>query len=112
MAREKLVDRLKERVEAAEMERNELKASWEVQVKKLDVIKKTLEESETFAEALKKVLKDNEGKISSLRKQVYQAKKDGETKFCNFEVSLPSLATAMLTAVMSAFVRSMPSFST
>ena len=47
MAREKLVDRLKERVEAAEMERNELKASWEVQDKKLDVIKKTLEESET-----------------------------------------------------------------
>ena len=34
MAHEKLVDRLKERAEATEMEPNELKALWEVQVKK------------------------------------------------------------------------------
>ena len=47
MSREKLVYHLKERVEAAEMEWNELKALWEVQVKKLNVTRKALEESET-----------------------------------------------------------------
>lgn len=35
MAREKLVDYLRERAEAVEMEQNKLKASWEVQVKNL-----------------------------------------------------------------------------
>ena len=40
MARDKLVDYLKERAEATEMERNKLKASWEVQVKKLDVTRR------------------------------------------------------------------------
>ena len=47
MAREKLVDRLKEKVKAAKMERNELKALWKVQVKKLNVSRKALKESET-----------------------------------------------------------------
>ena len=42
MAREMLVDRLKERSKAVEMEQNELKASWEVQVKKLDMTRKAL----------------------------------------------------------------------
>ena len=46
MAREKLVDRLKERVETTGTERNELKASWEVQVKKFNITRKTLEETE------------------------------------------------------------------
>ena len=45
--------------------------------------KKALEESESHAEALKKVLKDKEGEISLLRKQVLLAKEDGKTKFCN-----------------------------
>ena len=54
-----------------EMKQNELKTSWEVQVKKLDVTRKALEESKAQTEALKKVLKDKEGEISSLRKQVH-----------------------------------------
>ena len=83
MSREKLVYHLKERVEAAEMEWNELKALWEVQVEKLDVTRKALEESETQVEVLKKVLKDKEGEIFSLRKQVRQAKEDREMKFRN-----------------------------
>ena len=95
-----------------ETKRNELKASWEVQVNKLDVTRKALEESETQAKALKKVLKDKKGEISLLRKQVCQAKEDEETEFRNSEVSLLSLATAMPTALMSAFIRSMPSFLT
>ena len=58
MAQEKLVDHLKKRSEAAKTEWNKLKASWEVQVKKLDVTRKALEETEAPAEALKKMLKD------------------------------------------------------
>ncbi|KAL0008608.1 hypothetical protein SO802_010110 [Lithocarpus litseifolius] len=81
MAREKLVDYLKERSEATEMERNELKASWEVQVKKFDVTRKALKETEAQDEALKKVLKDKEGEISLLKKQFLRAKKDGKTEF-------------------------------
>ena len=83
MAQKKLVDDLKEKVEAAETGLNELKTWREVQIKKLDVTKKALEESESHAEALKKVLKDKEGEISLLRKQVLLAKEDGKTKFCN-----------------------------
>ena len=93
MAREKLVDCLKERAEAAEMEWNELKASWEVQVKKLGMMRKALEEPKTQAKALKKVLKDKEGEISSLRKQVCQAKKDGETEFRNSDGFLTELGS-------------------
>ena len=112
MAGEKLVDCLKKKAKAVETKRNELKASWEVRVNKLDVTRKALEESETQAKVLKKVLKDKKGEISLLRKQVCQAKEDEETEFHNSEVSLLSLATAMPTALMSAFIRSMPSFLT
>ena len=45
--------------------------------------KKALEESKGHVEGLKKVLKDKEGEISSLRKQVLWAKKDGKTEFRN-----------------------------
>ena len=112
MAGEKLVDCLKKKAKAVETKRNELKASWEVRVNKLDVTREALEESETQAKVLKKVLKDKKGEISLLRKQVCQAKEDEETEFHNSEVSLLSLATAMPTALMSAFIRSMPSFLT
>ena len=47
---------------------------------------------------LKKVHKDKEREISLLRKQVCQAKKDEETEFRNSEISLLSLAAAMLMA--------------
>ena len=40
---------------------------------------------------LKNVLKDNEGEISSLRKQVLQAKEDGKTEFRNFDAFLYEL---------------------
>lgn len=91
MAREKLVDYLRERAEAVEMEQNELKASWEVQVKKLNVTRKALEEPETQVEVLKKVLKEKEGEISSLMMQVHQAKEDDEMEFCNFDGFLTGL---------------------
>lgn len=74
MAREKLVDSLKERAEDAKTRLNKLKAWREVQNTKLDMMKKALEESESHAKALKLVLMDKEGEISSVRKQVQQGK--------------------------------------
>ena len=55
MAQEKLIGCLKERAKATETGLNKLKTKREVQIKKLDVMKKALEESEGHAEALKKV---------------------------------------------------------
>ena len=43
MAQETLVDRLNEKAESTEMEWNELKALWEVQVKKYNMTRKALE---------------------------------------------------------------------
>ena len=54
-AREKLVDRLKERAKSAETGLNDLKTWREVQIKKLDVTKKALEDLESHAKALKNV---------------------------------------------------------
>ena len=99
IAREKLVDRLKERVETAETWLHELEAWKEVQLKKLDVTKKALEESEGHAKALKNVLKDKKGEISSLRR----------TRKWSYVTSMPSFtssAAAMLTVLTSASVKS------
>ena len=99
IAREKLVDHLKERVETAERWLHELEAWKEVQLKKLDVTKKALEEMEGHAEALKNVLKDKEGKISILRR----------TRKQSFLTSMPSFtssAATMLTVLTSASVKS------
>lgn len=74
-----------------ETEHNELKASWEVQVKKLDITRKIVEEMENQAEALRKVLKDKGGKISSLKENFHQARVDGKMKFCNFNGFLAEL---------------------
>lgn len=43
MAQETLVDRLNEKAESIEIEWNELKALWEVQVKKYNMTRKALE---------------------------------------------------------------------
>ena len=59
---EKWVDRLREKVEATETELNELKAWKEVQVKKLTVTKKALEELKGHADELRKVLQAKEGR--------------------------------------------------
>lgn len=78
-----MLSSLKSRVKAAETRLHELKAWREVQIKKLDLTKKPLQESERQTEVLTTVLKDKEGEISSLRKKVLQAKEDGKTEFCN-----------------------------
>lgn len=69
-----------------------------MQLKKLDVTKKALEESKGYAEALKNVLKDKEGEISSLRR----------TRKRSFVTSTPSFtnsAAAMLMVLTSASVK-------
>ena len=52
-----------------------------------------MEESEGHTEVLNKVLKEKEGEISSLRKQVLWAKEDGKTEFCNFDGFLYELGS-------------------
>lgn len=76
LAREKGFDRLKEKAKATEAELNELKAWKEVQVKKLTLTKKALEESKSHAGKLWKVFLDKEGEITTLREQVRRAKAD------------------------------------
>ena len=83
IAREKLVDHLKERAKVVNTGLHELEAWREVQIKKLDITKKAQGESKGHAEALKKVLKDKEEQISLLRKQVLRGKEDGKMKFRN-----------------------------
>ena len=81
LSQEKWVDRLREKVKAIETELNELKAWKEVQVKKLTVTKKALEELEGHTDELRKVLQDKEGEISTLREQVCYAKDDWKAEF-------------------------------
>ena len=70
LTQENCVYRLKEKAEATKTELNKLKAWKEVQVKKLTMTKKALEESESHADKLRKVLQDKKGEISTLRGQV------------------------------------------
>ena len=79
MAREKLVDCLKERAKSTKTGLNELKTWREVQIKMLDVMKKALEEL------------GKEGEISSLRIQVLRAKEDEKMEFRNFDEFLYKL---------------------
>ena len=63
-----MVDRVKAKAEATEVELGGLKAWKVVQENKLDLTKKLLEEVEAQTEVLKKVLKDNKDEISKSKK--------------------------------------------
>ena len=63
-------------MEAGESELRELTAWKEVQFNKLDLTKQLLKELEVQVEALKKILKDNEEKISEAKGHLRQAKED------------------------------------
>ena len=69
------MSRLREKVEAKEMKHRELTAWKEVQVNKLDLTRKLLEELKAQAEVLKKILKDK-GEILEVKCQLHQAKED------------------------------------
>lgn len=88
---EQLVDCLKERAETAEMGLHKLEAQREVQIRKLDLTKKALEKSEEKTEVLTNVLKDKEGEVSLLRKQVRHAKEDAVKEFRDFDALLYEL---------------------
>ena len=91
LAREKGNDHLREKVEATEIEVNELKDWKEVQVKKLTLTKKALEESKSHANELRKVLLDKEGEITTLREKVHHAKADGKAEFWDSDGFLKKL---------------------
>lgn len=67
------------------------KAWKEVQVKKLNLTKKALEEPESHVDELRKVLLDNEREITTLREQVHRAKADEKVEFQDFDDFLVEL---------------------
>ena len=74
------------------MELNNLKAWKEVQVKKLRVTKKALEDSKSHAGELRKVLQDKERENSTLTEQVCRAKEDRRADFRDFDGFLTELS--------------------
>ena len=81
LAKEKAIDCLREKIKVVEAKLNKLNAWKEVQVQKLTLIKKALEELENHADELRKVLLDKEGQITNLREEVRRAKANGKAKF-------------------------------
>ena len=69
----------------------ELKTWKEVQIRKLDLTKKALEESEKQTKVLTNVLKDKEGEVSSLRKKVHNAEEDAVKEFHDSDAFLYEL---------------------
>ena len=67
LAKEKVINCLREKVKAVKAKLNELNAWKEIQAQKLTLIKKALEELENHADELRKVLLDKEGEITELR---------------------------------------------
>ena len=67
LTKEKVINCLREKVKAVKAKLNELNAWKEIQVQKLTLIKKALEELENHADELRKVLLDKEGEITKIR---------------------------------------------
>ena len=76
------------------MELQELTAWKEVQVNKLDLTRKILEESEAQVEALKNVLKDKEGEILEAKGQLRQAKEDTVKEYRDSDTLLRELGSS------------------
>ena len=85
---------LRDKVEAREMELQELTAWKEVQVNKLDLTRKILEESEAQVEALKNILKDKEGEILEAKGQLRQAKEDTVKEYRDSDTLLRELGSS------------------
>ena len=81
LAKEKAIDCLREKVKVVEAKLNELNAWKELQVQKLTLTKKALEELENHVDELRKVLLDKEGEITVLREQVRRAKANRKAEF-------------------------------
>ena len=70
ISHETVISRLREKVEARDIELRKLTTWKDVQINKLDYIRKLLEESKASVEALKKILKDKEGEITKTKNQL------------------------------------------
>ena len=88
---EMVMSHLREKVEARETGLRELTAWKEVQVNKLDLTRKLLEESEAQDEALKKILKDKEGEITEAKGLLRQAKEDVVREYRDSDTLLKEL---------------------
>ena len=89
------MDRLKERAESVETGLCELEAWKDVQIRKLDLTKKALKELKEKTEVLTNVLKEKEGELSLLRKQVRHAK-DTIKEFRDFDAFLYELGSCFV----------------
>ena len=106
---ETVLGRLGEKVEAREMELCELMAWKEVQVNKLDLTKKLLEESVMRVEVLKEILKDKEREISEAKSQLRRDKEDAVREYRNSNALLKELVMSPLSRLlMTTFVRLKP----
>ena len=74
----------------------ELEAWKDVQIRKLDLTKKALKELKEKTEVLTNVLKEKEGELSLLRKQVRHAKKDTIKEFRDFDAFLYELGSCFV----------------
>ena len=92
LAKEKAIDCLREKVKVVEAKLNELNAWKEVQVQKLTLTKKALEELENHVDELRKVLLDKEGEITDLREQVRRAKANEKAEFWDSDGYLKELS--------------------
>lgn len=85
------MDHLREKAESSKVELRELTAWKVVKENKLDLTKKLLDKLEAQAEALEKVLKDKEDKISKSKKQLRLAKEDAIKEYCDSNAFLSEL---------------------
>ena len=83
LSQETMVDHVRVKAEATEVELGELKAWKVIQENKFDLMRKILDEANAQMEALKKVLKNKEDEISKSKKQLHQAKEDVIKEYCD-----------------------------
>ena len=83
VSHETVLGRLREKLDAKEIGLQELLAWKDVQIGKLDLTKQLLKESEAHVEALNKILKDKEAKISEAKSQLRHAKHVAIKEYCD-----------------------------
>ena len=86
-----VVDRVRVRAEATEVELGELKAWKVVQENKFDLTNRLPGKTEEQTEALKKVLKDKEDEIFQSKKLLHPAKEDAIKEYRDFDAILAEL---------------------
>ena len=91
ISHETVISCLREKVEARDTELRKLTTWKDVQINKLDYIRKLLEESKASVEALKKILKDKEGEITKTKNQLRQAKEVVVQEYRDFDALLKEL---------------------